>query len=115
MPRSQSKSLERPKSEMFKKVEKIEKEIEEFKKSQDEIKEMLKTINTQYVEEEIVIDVKYVNKGQERMMLIDSSAPKSIVSSRWFKGYLKDAKVDEESMKRRLCKKNQNGNYSVFE
>ena len=62
MPRSQSKSLERPKSEMFKKVEKLEKEFDEFKKSQDEIKEMLKTINTQYVEEEIVMDVKYVSE-----------------------------------------------------
>ena len=34
---------------MFKKVEKIEKEQEEFKKSLDTIMEMLKTINTHYV------------------------------------------------------------------
>ena len=45
-------------------MEKIEREIDEFKKSQNEIKEILKTINTQYVEEEIVIYVKYVNEGQ---------------------------------------------------
>ena len=69
------------------------------------MKEMLKTINTQYVEEEIVIDVKYVNEGQERMMLIDSGVPKSIVSSRWFEGYLKDAKVDEKDVKRKDCTK----------
>lgn len=30
-PRSQSKSFERPKSELFKKVEKLEKEFDEFK------------------------------------------------------------------------------------
>ena len=75
MPRSQTKSIERPKSEMFRKVEKIEKEQGEFKKSLDTIMEMLKTINTQYVEEEILINVNYVSEGQETMVLIDSSAP----------------------------------------
>ena len=46
IPRGSSKSSERLKSEMFKKVEKIEKKNEEFEKSLNEIKEMLKTINT---------------------------------------------------------------------
>ena len=41
-----------------------------------------KLIDTQFVEEEIVIDVKYVNVGADRMMLIYSGASKSIVSSR---------------------------------
>ena len=44
--------------------------------------EMLKTINTQYVEEEILININHVSEGQERMMLIDSGAPKSIVSKK---------------------------------
>ena len=61
--------MERPKSEMFRKVENLEKEMKE-------IKDILKAINTQYVEEEIVIDVKLVKEGQERLMLIDSGAPK---------------------------------------
>ena len=71
------------------------------------IKEILKNklISTQFVEEEIVIDVKYVNEGQVRVMFIDSGAPKSIVSSRWLEGYLKDAKVDEENVKRKDCAK----------
>ena len=86
---------------MFKEVEKIEEERGEFKKSMDTIMEMLKTINTQYVEEEIFINVNYVNDGQERMMLMDSGAPKSIVSFRWFEGHLKDAKVDEKDVKRK--------------
>ena len=38
-------------------------------------------------------------------MLIDNGAPKSIVSSRWFEGSLKDMKVDEESVKRKDCAK----------
>ena len=88
---------------MFRKVLKIDKNNEELKKELQEIKEMLKTINTQYVDEKIVIDVKYVNEGQEILMLIDSGAPKSIVSSRWFEGYLKDTKVEENDVKRKDC------------
>ena len=41
-----------------------------------------KLISIQFVGEEILIDVKYVNEGQERMILIDNGAPISIVSSR---------------------------------
>ena len=83
----------------------MEKEFEKFKMFQNEMKEILKTklINTQFVKEEIVIDIKYVNAGAERMMLIDSGAPKSIVSSRWLDGYLKDAKVSDEDVKKRSC------------
>ena len=55
------------------------------------------------MEEEIVIDIKYVNAGAERMMLIDSGAPKFIVSSRWLEGYLRDAKVSDEDVKKRSC------------
>ena len=40
---------------------------------------MEKTVNTQYVEEEIIIDVKYVEKNVDNMMIIDSGAPVSIV------------------------------------
>jgi len=38
-------------------------------------------------------------------MLIENGAPKSIVNSRWFEGYLKDAKVDTEDVKRKDCTK----------
>ena len=70
---------------MFRKVETLAKKLEEFKKYQNEIKDILKNklINTQFVEEEIVIDIKYVNGRAERMMLIGSGAPKSIGSLRW--------------------------------
>ena len=42
-----------------------------------EIKEMLKDkfVNTQFVEEEVKVDVKFMNAGAPRMMLIDSGAP----------------------------------------
>ena len=58
---------------MFKKIEMLEKKFENFEKSQNEMNEILKKkqLNTQFVEEAIIIDVKYVNAGAERMMLID--------------------------------------------
>ena len=97
-----SKSQERPREELLKKVEMMEKKFEKFEK---EIKEMLKNklMSTQFVEEEFVIDFKYVNAGAERMMLIDSGAPKSIVSKKWFAEYLREAKVNEDEIKRKKC------------
>ena len=96
--RGQSKSQERPKSEMFQKVESLEKDMKE-------IKEILKGkfVNTQFVEEEVIVDVKYVNAGAPRMMLIDSGDPKSLVSKEWIEGYLKDMKVGEEDVKKKSC------------
>ena len=46
------KSQERPKSEIFKKVESIENNLENFEKSQNEMKEMLKkkVVVLQFVE-----------------------------------------------------------------
>ena len=58
------------------------------------------TINTQFVEEEIVIDVKYVEKEIENMMVIDSGAPVSLMSSTWFQNYLKESKVDNEEVQK---------------
>ena len=57
-----------------------------------EIKEMLKGkfVNTQFVEEEEIVDVNYVNVGAARMMLLDSGAPKSVVSKEWIEDYLKN-------------------------
>ena len=82
----------------------IEHKFEKFEKAQNEMKEILqnKLIGTQFVEEEIVIDVKYVNSGAENMIWIDSGAPKSIISSRWLEGYLRDAKISKEYVKKRI-------------
>merc|ERR1712030_302999 len=68
--RNGGKSAERPKSELLKKVETMEKEMKEIpsiKTSIENMEEMMKkiTINTKFVEEEIFIDVKYVEKEIE--------------------------------------------------
>ena len=47
-------------------------------------------INGHFVEEEVVINVNYLNDGAARMMLVDCGALKSVVSIEWIKGYLKD-------------------------
>merc|ERR1712030_13939 len=65
------------------------------------IEEMLKkvTINTQFVEEEISIDIKYVQRETENSMIIDSGAPVSLVSNAWLKNYMAEAKVGDERIK----------------
>merc|ERR1712074_323033 len=100
---NREKSAEKPKSNLVKKVESIKKEISTIKQSVGGIKkieEMLKkvTINTQYVEEEIFIDVKYVQKEIDTSMIIDSGAPVSLISSTWLTNYIEEAKVDNEEI-----------------
>merc|ERR1712105_60797 len=101
---NREKSAERPKSNLEKKVESIEKELNTIKQSVGGIKkieEMLKkvTINTQYVEEEIFIDIKYVQRETDNSMIIDSGAPVSLVSNAWLKNYMEEAKVGDESIR----------------
>ena len=44
-----------------------------------------------------------MNAGAPRMILIDSGAPKSVVSKEWIEGYLKDMKVDESEIEKKSC------------
>ena len=44
-----------------------------------------------------------MNDGAARMMLVDCGAPKSVVSTGWIEGYLKDMKVDESDIERKSC------------
>ena len=72
----------------------IEKDSIAMKTCIKNVEEMVKklTINTQYVEEEIFIDVKYVEKDIKNMMIINSGAPVSLMSSTWFRNYLEGSK-----------------------
>ena len=96
-----SKTPEGQKSELFKKVENLEMDNKEIKKTMEELKDKLKgkVIYGHFVEEEVVIDVNLINDGKARMMLVDCGAPKSVVSRKWIEGYLRDMKVDEEEMR----------------
>ena len=70
-----------------------------------EMKEVLKgkLVNTQFVEEEMIVDVKIMNAGAPRMILMDSGAPKSVVSKEWIEGYLNDMKVSEDEIQKKSC------------
>ena len=68
-------------SEMFKMMENIKKKVEIVPELQREVKELKevirgKVISGHFVEEDVVIDINYVNDGAERMMLVDCGAPK---------------------------------------
>ena len=86
----------------IKEIPSIKTSIKSIIASNKNIEEMLKkvTINTKFVEEEIFIDVKYVEKEIENTMIIDSGAPVSLMSSMWFNNYIKEAKVDNEQIKK---------------
>ena len=60
-------------------------------------------INGPFVEEDGTVDVKFINTGALRMMLLDSGAPKSVVSKDWIERYLKDMKVDESEIEKKSC------------
>ena len=38
----------------------------------------------------MIVDVKFMNAGAPRMMLMDSGSPNSVVSKEWIEGYLDD-------------------------
>ena len=95
-----SKLIKRPKSELFKKVEEIERKMEKVEKverSVDDIMEMLKKrpINMKFVEEEIVVDIKFVDTRKGTRMIVDSGAPLSLVSLSWLKSYQEENQVDD--------------------
>ena len=73
-------------------------------------------MNTQFVEEEVIVDVKFMNVGAPGMILIDSGAPKYVVSKEWKDGYLKDVNVSEGDIpEEKLLKTLQNGQDNLFE
>ena len=101
--RNRGKSQERPKSDLFKKVEEIEKKVEKVdkvEKTVGEILEMLKKspVNMKFVEEEIVVDIKFMSETRGSKMIIDSRAPLSIVSEKWLKKYIEEKAVNENDL-----------------
>ena len=76
---------------MFKMVENNSKDIGEMKQQLEKVTKILesKLMSTQFIEEELTVDVMYVNEGAPKMMLLDSGAPKSVVSKEWIESYLK--------------------------
>ena len=103
--RERGRSYERLKSEHFKKVEEIESKFEKVDKSVSEIMEMLKKspVNMKFVEEEIIVDVKFVDVNIGTRIIVDSGAPLSIVSSNWLKICKKKLSKRKRNEVQKLC------------
>ena len=88
--------------EMLKSVELVDNTEEDTTvPAEDTDEEKAAIINTKFVEEEISITVNFVEKDtDDMMMVIDSGAPVSLVSSTWLKNYLESAKVSDEEVER---------------
>ena len=55
--------------------------------------------NTEDTEDEIIIEVKYLKDAND-MMVIDSGAPVSLVSSNWLETYMRNMEMDDEGIER---------------
>ena len=83
---SGKRSGSRPKSELEKKVEGMEKTL-------NHIKDMLEKANVNhFVEEEYELNVIFVDESKGIQMIVDSGAPVSIETSKWMERYLNEMK-----------------------
>ena len=78
------------------KVDKVEKDVKE-------ILEMLKKspLKLNFVEEEILVDVRFVSETGGLKMIVDSGAPLSVVSEKWMRKYINEKVVDENELEYR--------------
>ena len=74
--------------EMKEANKKIEKELNETNRKLDNVMDML-IKNNNFLEEEIIVDVKGVKEAERLKMIVDSGAPLLKVSERWLKKYIK--------------------------
>ena len=90
---SRPREVSEHKSKLLLTVEENKQKFEKVEKSVEQVIEMLNTnpVNVKYVEEEIIIDIKFVEASIGRRMIVDSGAPMSIVSANWLKTYIKEA------------------------
>ena len=61
------------------------------------------TVTSNYIEEEIEIDVKYIKETEEMKIIVDSGAPMSIVSEKWLEKYLEEMKVGKLRHGKKSC------------
>ena len=81
---SGNRSGSRPKSELEKKVEGIERDNQEMKKLMKEMIEKIDKVKVNhFVEEEYELNVRFVDESKGIQMIVDSGAPLSIATSKW--------------------------------
>ncbi len=78
------------------------KDIQAMKLQLKEIIEKLdKVKESHFVEEEYIMNVRYVNEARGMQMIVDSGAPVSIATSKWMEKYLKEMEVNKDEIKER--------------
>ena len=55
-------------------------------------------VESNFVEKEIAVNVRYVTSTQGLRMIVDSSAPLLVVSEKWMNRYMREMKMDPEDM-----------------
>ena len=70
----------RPKSELAKDVEEIKKDMKRIEKLLEELKR--ERVNTNFVEEEYEVNIRYVDKAKGMQMIVHSGDPKSITTNK---------------------------------
>ena len=92
------------KSELAKDVESNKKDLQAVKLQLKEILEKLdKVKESHFVEEEYIMNVRYVNETKGIQMIVDSGAPVSIATSKWMEKYLNEMEVDRNEITEREC------------
>ena len=81
---------------------KIEKELNETNRKLDNVVDML-IKNNNFLEEEIIVDVKGVKEAERLKMIVDSGAPLYIVNERWMKKYIEEKEVSVEELEKTCC------------
>merc|ERR1712115_580271 len=91
---SGSKTPSGYKSELAKNVENNSKDLQAVKLQLKEILEKLdKVKESHFVEEEYIMNVRYVNETKGIQMIVDSGAPVSIATSKWIEMRLQKENV----------------------
>ena len=62
------------------------------------IEKLDKVKESHFVEEEYIMNVRYVNEAKGIQMIVDSGTPVSIATSKWMEKYLKEIEVSQEEM-----------------
>merc|ERR1712240_8176 len=102
--RSVSKTPPPYKSELAKNVENNSKDLQAVKLQLKEIIEKLDEVKeSHFVEEEYIMNARYVNEAKGIQMIVDSGAPVLIATSKWMEKYLKEMEVNKDEITERKC------------
>ena len=74
-----------------------------------------KSLKTNFVEEESVIDVRFVNETSAIKMIVDNGVPYYIVSTKWIAKYMDEEGVDKDEMEYEDCFKRFRFGENIYE